>query len=311
MKLVIHAGIHRTGTTSLQLFLAENRAALLALGISYPGDKGNHQSLAWALKRGEGIGNIRAIINSKTDVDTVILSAEDFCIHTDLQWLKEISREHDTRVVFYLRRQDHWLMSWYNQHVKWPFDRNKSQMDKNDFLNTIGDFHWLDYKSLMDRWAAVLGSSKVSAGVLEAGQVEDVIGDFVTRLEIPRDGLNFEVKRVNDSLPVHMLEIARNLGMFDLHAKARIRLIRALRVGLADKTQPLKTIYSPQERREVLERFQSSNQAAANLYFGRGSLFMEPLPQPDEPFYTFPEMSHQELMRDWIAPVIKHFLPPP
>ena len=49
----IHAGIHRTGTTSLQRFLADNRAALAGQGVGYPGEATNHQALAWALKRGE------------------------------------------------------------------------------------------------------------------------------------------------------------------------------------------------------------------------------------------------------------------
>ena len=39
MKLVIHAGIHRTGTTSLQRMLAKNRAALAARGVAYPGEE--------------------------------------------------------------------------------------------------------------------------------------------------------------------------------------------------------------------------------------------------------------------------------
>ena len=60
--------------------------------------------------------------------------------------------------VFYLRRQDHWLMSWYNQHVKWPFDREKSRMDPQAFLATLEDFHWLDYERLLGRWSAVLGA---------------------------------------------------------------------------------------------------------------------------------------------------------
>ena len=50
-------------------------------------------------------------------------------------------------------------MSWYNQHVKWPFDRQKSRMDPAAFLTTIEDFHWLDYERLLARWSTVLGRS--------------------------------------------------------------------------------------------------------------------------------------------------------
>lgn len=311
MNILIHAGIHRTGTTSLQEFLADNRAPLMARGISYPGDTRNHQSLAWSLKRGAGREEIRSLIESQDGAETVVLSAEDFCIHTDLRWLEEISQIYQTQVVFYLRRQDHWLMSWYNQHIKWPFDRSKSQMGKNQFLEVIGDFHWLDYAVLLDRWTSVLGTRNVSAGVVEQGQVGNVIEDFVDRLGIPHAGLDFEDKRRNDSLPVHLLEIARHLGLFDLPPNSRTRMLRALRAGLAHKEQSAKTIYSPGERQRVIDRFAASNQAVAKRMFKRGSLFFEPPPPPDAPYFSFPDVSQQEFMRDWIAPVMRALLPPP
>lgn len=303
MKLVIHAGIHRTGTTSLQGFLADNREVLLRHGVTYPGEGRNHQPLAWSLKQGRG--KAADVEDAAGTGGTVVLSAEDFCIHTDMRWLKELSGRHDIRVVFYLRRQDHWIMSWYNQHVKWPFDRRKCRMGKAEFLDTIGDFHWLDYAVLLDRWGEVLGAENVSAAVVEPGQVENVIEDFITRLGIPSDGLDLAATRKNDSLPVHLLEIARSLGMFDLPPNGRTRVIRALRAGLAHKTQEAKTVYSPEERLRVLERFEASNRAVAERVFGRGKLFLEPPPRPDEPYFSFPEISHQELLQEWIAPVVK------
>lgn len=310
MNVVIHAGIHRTGTTSLQMFLEANRSALRERGIVYPGEARNHQCLAWALKRKpDDTSELKRLLTSDPDAKTVVLSAEDFCIHTDLHWLGEISRTWQTKVVFYLRRQDHWLMSWYNQHVKWPFDRNKSRMDKTEFLGSIGDFYWLDYAGVLDRWSKVLSQANVSAGVVEKGQVEDVVEDFFARLDTPAEGLNLDVKRVNDSLPVHMLEVARHLEIYDLGPKARIQMIRALRLGLANKTQPVNTVYSPQEREGVLDRFAKSNQRAAKNYFGRNSLFLEPPPGPSEPFYSFPEMSHEKFIREWVAPVVRELLP--
>jgi hypothetical protein len=312
MKLVIHAGIHRTGTTSLQHFLAQNRTPLAALGFAYPGTGNNHQPLAWALKNGSaGAAEVAALFDAEQAPETVVLSGEDFCIHTQLGWLEEISRSHPTRVVFYLRRQDHWLMSWYNQHIKWPFDRRKSVMTRHEFLAAIGDFHWLDYSVMLERWARVIGRENLEVAVVETGQVEDVVGDFIARLGIPRESLGAEEKRVNDSLPVHLLEIARNLNMFELPPKSRIHLIRALRLGLAQKAQPAKTLYSPAERLGILQRFEHANREVANRFFGRDELFLEPLPAADEPYYEFPEVSRETLLREWIAPILKHCLPPP
>ncbi len=306
MKVVIHAGIHRTGTTSLQGYLSDHRAILPTHGVIYPGDERNHQSLAWSLKQGRcNAADVEALIRTQGGKGTVVLSAEDFCIHTDLSWLKDLSCVHDVHVVFYLRRQDHWIMSWYNQHVKWPFDRLKSKMGKREFLDSIGDYHWLDYATLIERWTAMLGAGNVSAAVVEPGQVENVIEDFATRIGIPHEKLPADVSRKNDSMPVHLLEVARNLGLFDLAPKARIRLIQALRASLEHKAQSATTVYSPEERNLILKRFEQSNRSVAQRMFGRDSLFLEPSPRPDEPYFDFPKISQELLLQEWITPVVR------
>lgn len=317
MKLVIHAGVHRTGTTSLQRVMEKERAALAARGVVYPGTETNHQGLAWALHRRQaGAAEVRAIIADAraAGAHTVVLSGEDFAIHRDLGWLGPVAAEVETRVVFYLRRQDHWVMSWYNQHVKWPFDPKKSRMDPQTFLAAIGDFHWIDYATLLDRWGTILGDACVGVGVVERGQVGNVTADFLDRLGVGPasgpDGIVPQDERANDSLPVHMLEVARHLDLYDLRSGRRSRLLNALRSGLADKAPatPVSTVYSPEQRNAVLTRFAASNRAAARRWFGREGLFLEPPPGPDAPYWRFPDLSRDALMDEWIAPVIRALL---
>lgn len=314
MQLVIHAGVHRTGTTSLQRALAQHRAGLTARGIVYPGAETNHQALAWALHRGQsGTAEVQRLVADAREAGarTVVLSGEDFTIHRDLGWLVPLAARIEIRVVFYLRRQDHWLMSWYNQHVKWPFDARKSRMDPQAFLAAIGDFHWIDYDRLLDRWGTALGDSRIEVGVVERGQVGDVTTDFFDRLGVGPasgpDGLEPKADRVNDSLPVHMLEVARHLGLYDLRGGRRSKLLNALRAGLADKAPavPVSTVYSPEERRAVLARFAASNRAVARRWLGREALFLEPEPAPDAPYWRFPDLPRDALMDEWIAPVVR------
>jgi hypothetical protein len=112
-------------------------------------------------------------------------------------------------------------------------------------------------------------------------------------------------------MPVHVLEIARHLGLFDLPPKSRTRLIRALKAGLAEKEQPAKTVFSPEERHRILKRFENTNREAARSLFGRPELFFEAPPSPADPWFDFPELSRSELLGEWIAPVIRELLPPP
>ena len=310
MKLVIHAGVHRTGTTSLQRFLAKNREGLAARGVAYPGTEGNHQSLAWALHRGQaGPHGVLALVEEAevTGAEHVVLSGEDFAIHRELAWAERVAKEIDTRAVFYLRRQDHWVMSWYNQQVKWPFNAAKARMDPAAFLATIDDFYWLDYARMLDRWVSVLGEDRVEVGVLERGQVANTVSDFLERVGIGREGLADDEERVNDSLPVHMLEVARHLGLYELKGGRRMKLLNALRAGLADRApSPLpSTVYSPEERNRVLERFADSNRAVARRFFGREALFLEPPPGPDAPYWRFPDLDRDTLLDDWIGPVVR------
>lgn len=324
--LILHAGIHRTGTTSLQQLFAKNRAALAAQGVVYPGEGPNHQKLAWQLfhdKAGAAdavlalVAAAEAQAAATTDRPRIVLSAEDFAVHRSLRWLKTVSAAADTRVVFYLRRQDHWLMSWYNQHIKWPFDPVKSRLDPAGFLERIGDFHWIDYDRLLRRWCEALGAGpdgvdargvrRVQVGILETGQVEDGTADFLARIRADPAPLVRPERRANDSLPVHMLEIARHFDLFDLKGPRRKQLLGALRKGLADQAprERVSTVYSPAERMAVLERFAASNRAVAQRFFGREALFLEPAPAADAAYWRFPDVGRDALLDEWIAPVIR------
>lgn len=305
-RLLIHAGIHRTGTTSLQRLMAANRAALAERGVHYPGSGPHHQPLAWRLKNGKSdSADVEALLAEAPEGALVVLSGEDFATHRNLDWLKALVAEHEVRVHFYLRRQDHWLNSWYNQHVKWPFDARKCQMAPTEFLTTLDDYHWLDFDALTRRWMDAAGDGNVTIAPVGKGQVDDVTADFLARIAIPPEALVFEADRQNSSMPVQALEIARCLGLYDMDGDARFRAVRALGKALADKGPNTSMVFTPEERRAVLDRFVASNAATAARFLGQDTLFTEAEPADDAPFYRFPEMSHEELLREWIAPVVR------
>ena len=91
-------------------------------------------------------------------------------------------------------------------------------MDPQAFLATIEDFHWLDYERLLGRWSAVLGRERVAVG----GAREGPSRGHHRRLPRPArhraEGIEDDDERINDSLPVHMLEIARHLGLYEIRA---------------------------------------------------------------------------------------------
>lgn len=311
MRIVFHCGVHRTGSTFLQRYLAGNRSLLAEQGIRYPGQGVHHQDLAWSILRGEsGAQDILELAGSDQTPagDTVVLSAEDFARAKNLAWLRDLARDHTVEALFYLRRQDHWVMSWYNQHIKWPFERKKSQMDPRAFLSCMNEFYWIDYNWLLKRWRKEIGREAIGVGVIERGGTEDVLQDFAERLGIDASGFEPPKGGDNAGLPVHALEICRHLNMIDLPPRRRARLLRSLSKSLPNIDPSVRTVYSPDERRRILSRFAESNAAVAQEFLGRSRLFQEPEPAPTDPYYVFPDTSNEELMRTWVRPIVHDLL---
>jgi hypothetical protein len=275
-RLTLHIGIHRTGTTGLQRGIAANRDRLAAQGKCYPFKGTNHQDIAWALHRGklDGKGLLRKL-EAHADARHTILSGEDFCIHRDLSWLAPLKAVYEVEAIVYIRRQDHWLMSWYNQHVKWPFSRRHSVMTPKEFLGCLDEFYWLDFDTMLARWGEALGRDNVKVRVIEKGQVEDAIGDFFALTGIDGSKLRLDEALQNDSLPTEMLEYVRAAGMYDIKNPERVAIIEFLQAAAKAAGCRAKTLYTAAERQAVLDRFAASNRAAAKTWFGRDDLFLE------------------------------------
>lgn len=306
-RLLIHAGIHRTGTTALQRVLADNRAVLREHGVLYPFTGQNHQDIVWDLFHGKLTGpelRDRLLEAAGADISTIVLSGEDFCVHEDLGWMADLRETFDVEVALYLRRQDLWVASWYNQHVKWPFNREKSQASPREFLQTVWEYHWLDYQRLLERWHDAVGAEGLHVAVLDPTEPIDVVTDFGNILEFEATHLKGYDRRVNDGMPVAALEIARHLGMIDLGSTERYMIELALRRAFTERDETTEMIFTPAERRDILDRFAESNAAVAKQYLNRDELFASPVPVDEDPYFTFPDVGHEELMRQWVAPFV-------
>jgi hypothetical protein len=311
MRLVIHAGIHRTGTTTLQRFLASSRDALKDQGFLYPFETISHKKISWLLHNDRLTGRtLRDQLLNETSADTrtIILSHEDFARLKPLAWLKPLKAEFDVQAVFYLRRQDFWLMSWYNQHVKWPFNRRKSLLSASEFLETIEDYYWLDYYWLVSHWAKHLGRENVLVGVLEKAQVTDVVTDFCERVGLDRTRLKRVEANSNESLPPHLLEFARLLQIIDIPEGRRSKVIEGLRKLEGGSNATAAAIYSPDERNAILARFAKSNAALARDFLNRpdGKLFFDNEVPPNAPFMRPSLPDSYELVEKYVRPLIHH-----
>jgi hypothetical protein len=185
MRLVLHAGTHKTGTTSIQSALAENRDWLREHGYVFPslGSVG-HNEFAYRLAkaRPENIEGFRAAIMDVTDPERVlVLSAEEFSTHLvgAKQWrfdkteywdrrrdylerLKSVLRDFDAITLFLcFRRHDAFAQSLYTTNIlsdqyRWSFAEFRERCaplfdyrrQVETFREVFADVRYVDFDSL-------------------------------------------------------------------------------------------------------------------------------------------------------------------
>jgi hypothetical protein len=243
----------------------------------------------------------------KTRAPKLLLSAEAFSANRKLEWLAPVSKHFDIVAHFYLRRQDDWLMSWYNQNVKWPFNAEVSALRPDQFLaRGFADYFWLDYQRLAELWGK---NAQVRFSVFEKGHIDDVVEDFCRVHGIDSKGLEREKQVVNDSLPPEAVEMIRRLNEIILKSK-RAPLASPQRRGLIDAVRrarpPAKDsknpIYSLEQREKILARFAASNAEVARTYFERDQLFAPP--EAAEAPFNPAELDPDKWIKQWIGPTI-------
>jgi hypothetical protein len=179
--VILHAGTHKTGTTSIQAALARNRHWLHERGYVYPRlrDGGhNHNELAHKLARAERVNlDVRSELEAASG-DTLILSAEEFwgitARHEDweefcrpdywqrrtehLRRLRAALRDFDDIAVHLcFRRQDEFAASLYATKIL-----------NGRFLGSFEEFRsrskpLFDYRRQLDAFRAVFGNVRLTS----------------------------------------------------------------------------------------------------------------------------------------------------
>ncbi len=141
--LFLHIGPHKTGTTSIQRFLQENRARLHELGIDFYQGRyllQNHDEISGACLRADRASGFKIRHNFKSEemFGTVAASVREFIARSScpkvlfssegisyLRFPDEMARLHallpadcPKRFAFYVRNQDDWIRS-FKAEVAW------------------------------------------------------------------------------------------------------------------------------------------------------------------------------------------------
>jgi len=280
MKLILHIGTHKTGTTALQTFLVENSAPLAARGLYYaaPRDETVANSIAHALETGRGDA-VRAFFNHHFEeamyrsAHTVIVSGENFYGMTPL--MKKLGRaqpcdgalhregtliaqlqtlipaEATTQIVSYFRRPDHYLESLYNQSIKHDFYVTGKCLD---FYEVIADM--LSYKKVLDLWREVFGAEFCSTYSYDAVK-DDLVPHFMRSVLSIDDLAGFHARGIhrNERISRDFLEYKRekNHDVLPMERGVERKIFARLNEELKLDTNAYRDFLSPEERRDLLE----------------------------------------------------------
>lgn len=217
--VVVHIGLNKTGTSSLQDFLALNTDALRAEGICYPraGREGaaHHGLSAW-LGSPEADADpstspvAQALLDEMQGMPRVWLSSEDF--HAQgLRGARNLARllqGHSVRIVLYLREHLAYLASWYQQNVQ-----------ASALSCSFASFCHFTHKPLSevaDTWGQVFGHGQLTLRLYDRRSLVggDVLLDFAAQVGLGGDLGRFVRKPYenNPSISGNLLFIKRLLN---------------------------------------------------------------------------------------------------
>jgi len=299
-KMFLHIGLHKTGTTHIQSFLGRNSAVLKKQGILYPSiyidPSYQHRPVVHAIRGTpeEAIACLDAIKAASEDFTTVVLSSEGFSEEYERTIPKAalLREKFDVSIIIYLRRQDLLKESIYKQICS-EWWGGTIQEDNHYELNHLKRLEFLE------RYF----EGKIIVRVYEKQQWEgeNIIFDFLKIVGGEKSEKYEWRDDSNISLPakaVHVLSAINRLSTTPI-VRGGVghggELKSTLRTAFSEGSKTRQFFMSPQERRDICDKFRVSNLIIARRYFRREVLFIDELDRqeiewapPLEP--TFEEM---------------------
>jgi hypothetical protein len=316
-QIFLHIGTQKTGSSSLQFFLQENRKQLAELGYLYPSTERAHHYLAYSL-----LGDPREQYQSFTwedtlgeidnsSLDKIIISSEFFVQSTSNEFIQKIAdklQKYQTKIIIYLKRQDKKIESSFNQ-----------QMKTGVYTGTVEFYlqkHNLSsYLKTLDNWAQIFGQENIIVRPLEKQQIPDIYQDFlhcvgITDLEGFQRTEDRNVKpNINQIIAINFINqyTAKRLGLdkqgfhnLNNHPQnfwPRNYQLSFLRYTRGWKGDGNYNLIPYENAVNFLQKYESDNAQIAKKYLNRedGRLFYEPLKEYEHHSLDIQNLSKKQL----------------
>ena len=234
---VLHIGVEKTGSTSIQVSLSKSRPKLLARGVLYPeamGERNHVKAYAYASETGvdevkspwglddpPAVERFRARLKEQLAQEVASTRPKLICVSnehcssrllltSEIERLAALLRTHcaSIKVIVYLRRQGDALRSAYSTYIKTggvaPFGPPGPEEIKRKY----------DYDAILARWASVFGDENMDVRIFDRSSLVDgdAVADFFTKLGVGTSGFTLETE-MNQSLGCVGLEFLRQFNV--------------------------------------------------------------------------------------------------
>jgi hypothetical protein len=294
--LIIHGGIPKTGTSSLQVFFARNRGRLIERGVDYLPIGDFASGNAGLISTGNGVFVARSLLPdgnasilddpaphlgafeqavAASACETFLLSSEYFANADPARlknWVEELrARGIAARLVYFIRAQDQLLSAMYTQFVK----RSHCRETADEFAARVyKDRPHLRHASFHAGRCEGFGATNVRCLIYEETLTRPN-GLFLMFLEaagIDPAGLNFELDDVNTGLSAAEIAIMRRLNKYRPEMRFSDLLVQNARLaGMVPGN--VHRLLSAEMLNEVRAFFAGENAELARRCFGREQLF--------------------------------------
>ncbi len=292
-KLIVHIGTPKTGSTSLEKFLYENRDVLKGCGYLYPEEiiRGyGHHDIAylangeypkWAIPQDKTLADLINLLRHeirKHHEKKIILSSEIFYLLSKPKEVARIIAElgfklEDTRVIVYLRRQDEVHQSWYNQRVKaqgYTGEIDDSIIDSRDL--------W-DYQKSLEPWRKIFGKKNIKIRLYEKSSLvgNDIRRDFIEVLGIDTENFKYLQKNTNSRLCRDLLEFQRYINSIPISfvnkRKYMHKLIELTNSSKSNQFFSDSPLLTNSQKKELMDSYEQANRYVAREYLDTDEIF--------------------------------------
>lgn len=289
-KVLLHVGCEKTGTTSIQAFLYQNRHVLKSSGILITeslAPKNNTKIAIYAARPEKGltryipggktIETFRAEIKnalmqevSQSDCEQAVITCE--WLHSkvfdddEFEVLKDLlfTIAEEVEVIIYIRPQDKLAVSHYSTALKAGFS------NAFRFPKTQPDIpYYYNFEAIYLNWRKHFGAGNVHVRMFDRAQLKD--GDLLKDFSefLPGDvNYNYAIEAENQSLNEHGMHLMRALNYWHQQGQSELSeaAIKDLRWVICDTCKGKANVADTSDSETFFAAFEESNKRLAEEY---------------------------------------------